>query len=62
VSIGNIKLSRGLARHHLIMHNRFERSLGAKWISLGLVVAVEKTKSQIERVGNLVGGEDKFQL
>jgi hypothetical protein len=33
-----------------------------KWISLGLVVAVEKTKSQIERVGNLVGGEDKFQL
>jgi hypothetical protein len=30
VSIGNIKLSRGLARHHLIMHNRFERSLGAQ--------------------------------
>jgi hypothetical protein len=30
VSIGNIILSRGLARHHLIMHNRFERSLGAQ--------------------------------
>jgi hypothetical protein len=33
-----------------------------KWISLRLVVAMEKTESQIEIVGILVGGEDKFQL
>jgi hypothetical protein len=31
-----------------------------EWISLGLVVVVEKTKSQVGRVGNLVGAEDNF--
>ena len=31
-----------------------------EWISLGLMVAMEKTGSQAERVENLVGGEDKF--
>jgi hypothetical protein len=33
-----------------------------EWISLGLVVIVEKTENQVGRVGNLVCGEDKFHL
>jgi hypothetical protein len=33
-----------------------------EWISLGLLVAMGKTERQIERVGNLVNRENKFQI
>jgi hypothetical protein len=35
MSIGNTELSRGLVIHHLIVHNRFERSWDARVDLLG---------------------------
>jgi hypothetical protein len=33
-----------------------------EWISLGLVLAMEKTKSQVGRVEILIREDDEFQL